>query len=190
MKFVLLNCASASELWSREASELYKEKIGHLISFSIQRLRLQKGSRDDRAFRLKSDSDQILNELTPDDFVVLFDERGQQFESRKFSEKIGNILNSGKKRTVFIIGGAYGVDDRIRSRAQLKVCLSSLVMNHLVAELVALEQIYRALMILKNIPYHNDWVRPNTGLQLAYKAALGKSRSCLTSIYDLFFHDP
>jgi 23S rRNA (pseudouridine1915-N3)-methyltransferase len=56
---------------------------------------------------------------------------------------------------IFLIGGAFGVSEEVRSRAQLKVSFSAMVFNHLVAELVALEQIYRAFTIIKNLPYHN-----------------------------------
>lgn len=90
------------------------------------------------------------------DEVILFDERGKSYDSRGFSKELERKLGGGKKRIVFIIGGAYGVDDRIRAVAKSQICMSSFVLNHLVAQTVALEQIYRALCIYKNIPYHND----------------------------------
>lgn len=156
MKFILMTCATASERWAEEVDELYSKKISAFLSFEIKKLKIKKASRDDREQKLKSDSDALLEEIKPDDYVVLFDERGDCLESRKFAQKVESILNSGKKRTIFIIGGAYGVDDRVRSRAQLKVSLSKMVLNHLVAQTVVLEQIYRSFAILKNLPYHND----------------------------------
>ncbi len=156
MKFVLLTCATASEDWADQVDELYSKKITPFIPFEIKRLKIKKASREDRDQKLKSDSDALLAEVKPDDYVVLFDERGDVLESRKFAQKIESILNSGKKRTIFIIGGAYGVDERVRTRAQLKVSLSKMVLNHLVAQTVVLEQIYRSFAILKNLPYHND----------------------------------
>jgi len=156
VKFILLTCATASEKWADEVDELYSKKISPFLPFEIKRLKIKKASREDREQKLKSDSDALLAEIKPDDFVVVFDERGETLDSRKFAKKIESILNSGKKRTLFIIGGAYGVDDRIRARAQLKISLSTMVLNHLVAQTVVLEQIYRSFAILKNLPYHND----------------------------------
>jgi 23S rRNA (pseudouridine1915-N3)-methyltransferase len=156
VKFILLTCATASESWSEEAEQLYTNKLKPFIPFEIKHLKIKKASRDDRELKLKSDSDALIAEIKPDDFVVVFDERGDQLESRKFAQKIESIMNSGKKRAVFVIGGAYGVDDRIRSRAQLKVGLSKMVFNHLIAQTVVLEQIYRGFAIIKNLPYHND----------------------------------
>ncbi|MBY0384034.1 23S rRNA (pseudouridine(1915)-N(3))-methyltransferase RlmH, partial [bacterium] len=57
---------------------------------------------------------------------------------------------------VFVIGGAYGVSDSIRTRADETICLSKMTMNHHVSQLFLLEQIYRAFTILNKIPYHNE----------------------------------
>lgn len=156
MKFVLLTCATASESWADEVEALYTKKISPFLPFEVRRLKIKKAAREDRDQKIKSDSDALLAEIKSDDYVIVFDERGESFDSRKFAQKIELVLNSGKKRTLFIIGGAYGIDDRIRSRAQLKVSLSKMVLNHLVAQTVVLEQIYRSFAILKNLPYHND----------------------------------
>ncbi len=156
MKFVLYNLATAKEAWADEAARLYTQKISHFNPFEIQTLKPKKSSRDDAAVKKKEESELILFSLSQDDYVVLFDERGRSFSSIEFSKKIEGVLSSSKKRAVFIIGGAYGVSDEVRSRAQLVVTLSPMVMNHLLAQTVALEQIYRAFTILKNLPYHNS----------------------------------
>lgn len=156
MKFVLYNLATAKEAWADEAARLYTQKISHFNPFEIQTLKPKKSSRDEAAVKKKEESELILSSLSNDDFVVLFDERGKSFNSIEFSKKVESILSSSKKRAVFIIGGAYGVSDEVRNRAQLVVTLSPMVMNHLLAQTVALEQIYRAFTIIRNLPYHNS----------------------------------
>lgn len=156
MKLVLYNLATAKEPWAQEAAGLYCQKISHFNSFEIHTLKAKKSSRDEADLKRKEESELILSNLSADDFVVLFDERGKTFNSIEFAKKIEHILSSSKKRAVFIIGGAYGVDDEVRKRAQLVVSLSPFVMNHLLAQTVALEQIYRAFTIIKNLPYHNS----------------------------------
>ncbi|MBC7371013.1 MAG: 23S rRNA (pseudouridine(1915)-N(3))-methyltransferase RlmH [Bdellovibrionaceae bacterium] len=156
MKFVLYNLATAKEPWAEEAARLYTQKISHFTAFEIQNLKSKKSAREDSAVKKKEESDLILSSLTTDDYVVLFDERGKSFNSIEFSKKMDGILSSSKKRAIFIIGGAYGVSDEVRARAQLVVSLSPMVMNHILAQTVALEQIYRAFTILKNLPYHNS----------------------------------
>lgn len=156
MKFVLLTLTTAKETWAQEAKELYTQKLKPFVPFEIKELKPKKSSRDQKEFKLKEESQLILSELTSDDYVILFDERGKSLSSEEFSSQIEKIFLSGKKRAVFIIGGAFGVDDSIRKRAQVVVSFSRMVMNHLVAQTVALEQIYRGLSILKNLPYHNS----------------------------------
>ncbi len=155
MKFVLYNLATAKEAWADEACELYKKKISFFISFDIQSLKAKKSAREDADFKRNEESELILKNISNDDFVVLFDERGSSLDSLQFSKKIENILGSSKKRAVFIIGGAFGVNEDVRRRADLKVSLSPMVMNHLMAQTMCLEQIYRAFTIIKKIPYHN-----------------------------------
>jgi 23S rRNA (pseudouridine1915-N3)-methyltransferase len=155
MKFVLCNLATAKEPWADEAARLYTAKINHYTAFEIQTLKPKKSARDEAAQKKKDESDLILSSLLTSDYVVAFDERGKVFNSHEFAKKIDHILMSSKKRAVFVIGGAYGFTDEVRERADLVISLSPMVMNHLLAQTVALEQIYRAFTILKNIPYHN-----------------------------------
>lgn len=155
MKFVLLDFKTTKEPWFEAASALYLKKINGFCNFEITTLKTLKQSRDDAAAKKKFEAEELLKKLKSDDFIFLFEETGRDFNSIQFSEQIEKATTSGKKRIVFIIGGAFGVSDEIKAKAQMKVSLSKMVMNHLVAETVALEQIYRALTIQNRIPYHN-----------------------------------
>ena len=125
------------------------------MKIEIQNLKPKKSSRDDAEYKRNEESKLLLEHLQTDDFIILFDEKGKSFDSIEFSKKIENALGCSKKRLIFIIGGAYGVNEEIKKRADLKVSLSVMTMNHIMAQVVSLEQIYRAFTIIKNIPYHN-----------------------------------
>lgn len=155
MKLILLSVASAEEKWSTLAQDHYIEKLSHFVKFEKQSLKPAKISRGSSDEKVKIESESILKFLKSDDFIILLDERGKNLDSIQFSKQIENLMNSGKKRCVWIVGGAFGVSDEVKSRAHLKVCLAPFVMNHLLAEVVLLEQLYRGFTILKNIPYHN-----------------------------------
>ena len=89
--------------------------------------------------------------------MILFDERGKLHKnSRDFSAAIVKAIESGRQRIVFVIGGPYGFSQKAKDRADLLLSLSPLTLNHHVAKVTALEQVYRALTIWKNIKYHND----------------------------------
>jgi 23S rRNA (pseudouridine1915-N3)-methyltransferase len=156
MKWVLLTAATAKEKWSEQAQSQFVDKISHFINFEVKNVTTSgKNQRSQQQNKIKSDSDAILEQIKNDDFVVLFDEIGEKLSSEQFSQKMNLFLNSGKKRVVFVIGGSFGVNDDLKKKANLKISLSSFVLNHLVAEVVVLEQIYRGFTILKNLPYHN-----------------------------------
>lgn len=155
MKFILLNLNTAKEKWADQAEELYLEKINHFIKFEVVGLKTENLNRNQKEVRLQKEAENIFKFLKDDDYLVLFDERGKAFNSLDFSKQINSILNSGKKRVIFLIGGAFGVSEDVRARANIKVAFSTMVFNHLVAEVVALEQIYRSFTIIKNLPYHN-----------------------------------
>jgi len=157
MKVLLLNVATANEKWADEAVNLYAQKIAHFFPFEIKQLKSKKHSRESALAKKIEDSNILLGEILPGDFVVLFDEVGLKLDSLAFSKKIENVFNLSKKRLIFIIGGAYGVTEDLKNRADLQINLSPFTLNHLVAEVVALEQIYRAMTIIKKLPYHNGY---------------------------------
>lgn len=156
MKIVLLHVSSAREDWAEGAAALYVKKISGFFPCAEEALKPRKASRDDAEFKKKSDSDQLLGALKADDFVLLWDERGRSMDSRAFAKTVERALGSSKKRLVMVIGGAYGADEELKKRADLMVSLGPMTMNHLLAKTAALEQMYRALTILRGLPYHND----------------------------------
>ena len=155
MKWTLFDFKTAKEPWFEEATELYLKKIKPYAALDVVRLKTISVDREDSENKKKFEEKVLLEKITSDDFVVLLDEKGKKFDSIAFSKEISKIATSGKKRGVFIIGGAFGVSDEIKNRSHLKICLSDMTMNHLVAEVMLLEQFYRAYTIINRIPYHN-----------------------------------
>lgn len=156
MKFVMVTVVSNKENWFQEVKELYEEKINHFIKFEIEGLKASKLERGSSEQKKKLESEMLLKFLKPDDKVVLLDERGKSLSSIQMSQWIDKeMAHSSSKRIVFIIGGAFGVTDEIKQRANLTLQMGPWTLNHLVAQTVLLEQIYRAMTIIKGLPYHN-----------------------------------
>jgi 23S rRNA (pseudouridine1915-N3)-methyltransferase len=156
MNVILYSFTTAKEPWFEEAKALYEKKIKHFCKFESIVLKSKGQSRDSQSEKLKSEASSLFSHLKSDDFLILFDEKSKEMNSKDFSKSFEAWLSSGKKRVVFVIGGAYGFDEAVKEKAQARISLSKMTMNHLVAEVVALEQIYRAFTIQKNIPYHNE----------------------------------
>lgn len=98
----------------------------------------------------------ILNKLQKDDFLVALDERGKQISSEDLASFLQTRANSGVKRLIFLIGGAYGLDAAVIQRANMQWSLSKLVFPHQLVRLILAEQVYRACTILKNEKYHHS----------------------------------
>lgn len=103
----------------------------------------------------KAEAVLISNQLQKDDFLVLLDERGKQFSSLELASFIQQRANESCKKMIFLIGGAFGVDDAISKRANHICSFSKMVFPHQIFRLMLVEQVYRACTILKNEKYHH-----------------------------------
>lgn len=103
----------------------------------------------------KKEGELILQWLEESDYVIALDEKGKQFSSERLADFIQSRANSSVKNVIFIIGGAFGLDDSILKRANYKWSLSELTFPHQLVRLMLAEQIYRACTILKNEKYHH-----------------------------------
>jgi 23S rRNA (pseudouridine1915-N3)-methyltransferase len=104
----------------------------------------------------KAEAVTILQQLQKDDYLILLDERGKLFSSPELAQWLQNRANESTKRIVFLIGGAFGVDDSIMKRADFTWSLSPLVFPHMLVRLILAEQVYRACTILRNEKYHHN----------------------------------
>ncbi len=106
--------------------------------------------------QLEKEAELILKQLDPTDDVILLDDKGKQFTSVGFSEFLSKKMLSSVKRTVFVVGGPYGFSERVYNRANGKVSLSAMTFSHQMIRLIFVEQVYRAMTILKGEPYHHE----------------------------------
>jgi 23S rRNA (pseudouridine1915-N3)-methyltransferase len=104
----------------------------------------------------KKEGEMILNWLLKDDYLVALDERGKQLSSEGLADFILKRSNESTKNLVFLIGGAFGVDEAVLKRADFTWSLSQLVFPHQLVRLILAEQVYRACTILRNEKYHHS----------------------------------
>lgn len=103
----------------------------------------------------KKEGETITGFLQKDDYLVLLDERGKQFSSEELAAFIQQRANESVKNIVFLIGGAFGVSDAVKKRADHTWSLSKLVFPHQLVRLILAEQVYRACSINRNEKYHH-----------------------------------
>ena len=104
----------------------------------------------------EKEAEMILKTIQPGDVVVLLDEHGKEFRSIEFADWVERKMHTVNKRLIFIIGGPYGFAQKIYDIAQEKISLSKMTFSHQMIRLIFVEQLYRAMTILNNNPYHHE----------------------------------
>jgi 23S rRNA (pseudouridine1915-N3)-methyltransferase len=116
---------------------------------------LPEAGRGESAFQQRTESDRIMAAIRPGEKVVVLDERGAALTSTAFAGKLGAWRDQGVKHVVFIIGGAYGMTDEVRQRADVLLALSTMTFPHQLVRVLFAEQLYRATSILQGTGYHH-----------------------------------
>jgi 23S rRNA (pseudouridine1915-N3)-methyltransferase len=156
MKVTLLVTGLSDDRDLAPAIERYVKRLGHYVPFDLEELKPPKHFSKLGVDELKKEEGQLLlARLTPQDTVVLLDERGRQFNSIGFAEHLQKWMNAGGRRIVFIVGGAFGFSDEVYKRADHQMALSALTLTHQMVRLFFVEQLYRAFTILRNEKYHH-----------------------------------
>lgn len=151
MSIKILAIGKKHESWVGDGIARYEQRLRKPFDVSWQLL--PHSAREGEAARAE-ESERILSKLDRDTFVVLLDERGQNVDSPALAGRLQGAFDSAKQVAV-IIGGAYGVDDRVRQRADFVWSLSKLVFPHQLVRLILVEQLYRAQEIAGGRPYHH-----------------------------------
>ena len=132
----------------------YIKKIKHLADIELFKIH-NKNKYKKNKFNIDYESNLIINQLSKNDINILIDEKGDIYETIEFSKFIQKNFLYSSKKIVFIIGGAYGLNKKLNKTVEKKISLSKFTFTHDMARLLLIEQIYRALTLIKNIPYHN-----------------------------------
>jgi 23S rRNA (pseudouridine1915-N3)-methyltransferase len=157
MKFTLLVVGRTVEKHYITAINDYAERTKHYISFDIEVIPELKNTKSLSMEQQKEkEGELILKSLQPGDVPVLLDEHGKEFRSVEFASWVERKMHTVSKRLVFIIGGPYGFSPAVYAVAQEKISLSKMTFSHQMIRLIFVEQLYRAMTILNNGPYHHE----------------------------------
>lgn len=152
----LWSVGKTHESYVKEGIEDFTRRIGNYfpVQWQIMTTPKQAATLSEPALK-KAEASIILSQLDKDDFLVLLDERGKQFSSPELADFLQKRANESIRNIIFLIGGAYGVDETVTKRANVSWSLSKLVFPHMLVRLILSEQLYRACTILRNEKYHH-----------------------------------
>lgn len=150
----MLTVGKGGNAWADAAVHDYARRLRRWDGLDEAYVRGERFRGDVDAVR-QVEGERLLGVIGPRDRLIALDERGRDLGTEAFVELIESCRLHGTQRLVFAIGGAYGLSAEVRDRAWRTVRLSALVLNHEVARVVLVEQIYRAYAILHGVPYHH-----------------------------------
>lgn len=153
MKTAFFVCGKTKASFITMGIEFYLKRIRQFTEIRYEELESKKATSKEEI--LKYESDTILKHIKTGDKLILLDERGKLMNSAEFSSFLNDMYSKTQGKLIFIAGGAYGFSKEIYSRSDILLSLSLMTFTHELVRLVFLEQLYRALTIQHNHPYHH-----------------------------------
>lgn len=157
MKTTLILIGKTTDKHITALIDEYKQRLSHYLNFEIVIIPELKNTKNLSFEQQKNaEGELILKQLTQADTIVLLDEHGKEQSSVRFSKWVEKKLGSTPRRLVFIIGGPYGFSNSVREKASELISLSQMTFSHQMVRLIFIEQLYRAMTIINNEPYHHE----------------------------------
>jgi 23S rRNA (pseudouridine1915-N3)-methyltransferase len=157
MKIALLSIGKTDNRLFKEIIDEYVKRLNYYIPFEdiyIPDIKNRKSISEVEQKNLEGDK--LIKALELTDYIVLLDEKGKKFNSSGFANYIEKKMHTVPKRLVFIIGGPYGFSKSVYDIANEKISLSEMTFTHQMVRMIFTEQLYRAMTIINNEPYHHE----------------------------------
>ncbi|HMQ45950.1 MAG TPA: 23S rRNA (pseudouridine(1915)-N(3))-methyltransferase RlmH [Saprospiraceae bacterium] len=156
MKIELWAIGKTNEAYLETGIDIYLKRLKHYLKLEWRTFPDLKNAASFSADQIKQKEGQLaLDQIKSGDFLILLDEKGKSLSSVGFATFLEQQLQMSHKRILFMIGGAYGFSAEVYERANYKLSLSEMTFSHQMVRLFLVEQLYRAMTLLNNEPYHN-----------------------------------
>ncbi len=156
MRITLLTVGKTTDPRLASLIEDYRQRLTHYVPFEWVVLPDLKNAKALSEEQVKAaEGEMILRALTPSMDVVLLDEHGKEMRSVEYADWIQKKMSSGRDLTL-VIGGPYGFSPAVYERANGKLSISQMTFSHQMIRIMVIEQIYRAMTILRGEPYHHE----------------------------------
>jgi 23S rRNA (pseudouridine1915-N3)-methyltransferase len=157
MKITFITVGKTEDAYLKDGIEKYVKRLKHYTKLSIIEIDELKNTKSLTQQQQKAkEAELILKKIMPLDHVILLDENGMQLSSLQFAAYIEKKTIGSVSNMVFVVGGPYGFDTSVYTRANDKLSLSSMTFSHQMVRLFFVEQLYRAYTIMKGEPYHHE----------------------------------
>ncbi len=156
MKILLLTIGNTDKTYMKQGIDDYVKRLSFYLPFETKVIPdLKNRGTISVELQKEKEGQLILNQVQPGDYLILLDENGTEFSSPEFSKWIEKKMISGIRQLIFVVGGPYGFSNVVYQRSDFKISLSQMTFSHQMVRMIFVEQVYRAMTIIKNEPYHH-----------------------------------
>lgn len=157
MKIQLWSIGKEHDPYIREGMAVFQKRLQHYVDFDVKLIPTVKQAASLSVAELKKQEAKIiLDLLLPTDYLVALDEKGKMMTTVQFADFLQQRTNASTRQLIILIGGAFGIDQSLLERAQLKMSLSPLTFPHQLVRLIFTEQLYRAYTVINREKYHHQ----------------------------------
>ena len=146
MKITIVTIGKLKEKYLVDAADEYIKRLKPYVTLQIIELSEQR--------TVDLECDNLINHIPKNCWICVLDVHGKVMSSENFAETISDSVLYGQSHLVFVIGGAFGINDKLRKSANLCLSLSKMTFTHQMTRIILLEQIYRAFKINRGEKYH------------------------------------
>ena len=153
MRLEVISISNKLTKWEDETLKFYLKQISSFANITIQNIKPAQGRNlSIKEVQINEEKD-ILKRIKPNSLIISFDRKGKQLDSLQFADLTQKFLSSGKGCSL-IIGGSYGLSESFLAKSDHVISFSALTFPHKLFKILLIEQLYRAITIIKNKPYH------------------------------------
>lgn len=155
MRIVIWAIARKTDPLLEASINKYLERLRHFVAVHIELIPPAAAMADAQVAR-RTEAERVLQRLKERDYLALLDEHGKSFSTPTLASWMATRQQENISRLIFLIGGAFGVDESLKKQAQCIISLSQLTFPHQLVRLILVEQLYRVFTILHHQPYHHE----------------------------------
>jgi 23S rRNA (pseudouridine1915-N3)-methyltransferase len=153
MNLTIISVGNKPNKWELEGISHYLKQLKNNVRVDFINIKGQQNPKRSTAEVLKLEAELITQKIPSDSYLILCDMKGEKISSRGLSTLFEKLIHQNLK-ICFVIGGSFGISENLKTKSNKMLSASNFTFPHRLFRIILVEQIYRAISIINNAPYH------------------------------------
>ena len=153
MNLTIISVGNKPNKWELEGINHYLKQLKNNVRVDFINIKGQQNPKRSNAEVLKLEAELITQKIPSDSYLILCDMKGEKMSSRGLSRLFEKLIHQNLK-ICFVIGGSFGISENLKTKSNKMLSASNFTFPHRLFRIILVEQIYRAISIINNAPYH------------------------------------